>query len=850
MLGRHDEIVELIDIDGENWWQRYCRRTGLNSHSSPTTPRAKEVERSCMEILQLSGLHGAPGSNVKGLVVGSVQSGKTASMLGVVAKALDEGIDVIIVLSGRSELLQLQTLDRLRQDLDFETEEYISAKWRELLPTSPDIQLKDLYSTTTARLRAIIRNKIPVIAVVLKQPDHIRAITRFLERYSDEQQNQIRMLVLDDEVDDGSVLNMPTADNSEAGQVIPKTIATLITKISHLHPENSTAYIGYTATPQAVLLQESINPLFPTDFVYGLRAAGKSDDDINYFEPRYEGRYTGGDTFYNINLLDVHRPLGDDRDEENLNEIDVVGEEKFLLHAFQTYIISAALRFKEFSSTEQVGDFEASIRPGQTSKDASLINASCLSSMMIHPSSQKEVHRRVADKLIHVVFTPGSRSLLERRELIELKLGEEFPFVDLDMSSVFPNELVLIRVEEILKFAEKWSEFNDGLLSTFNSSMQLKELVEVWIPRVLNMTRIKIINSDSSKRPDFGSKWRIAPDLCTIFIAGNVMARGLTVEGLVTTLFYRPIGAGLEDSTMQMQRWFGYRAKHFPATSVFTHKETWKMFQEFHENDTYLKHQIASLKQGKLAASGGDIIVVGGLTGKATGKIEHSRFPLAPPPMLRFRVGDLAITRLRGKDRWAIQDFALELFSSGRDGAFAPGNKFFKNWFCAIEEIAKFKLQVGGIDGLLPLYETQDVETQDADTRNREYDLPAFLAYLKLWKCLESYSKVPGFFSTASGRPWNLTGQADLSAPDIYVMEVNGPVEVIGSSLSVSTDAGTQLFSLEQRFEGGPYQLAVGQPVLVLIRPDGIEYELEVHIPIGGPEQLRIEGIAPVKHAV
>ncbi len=49
----------------------------------------------------------------KGLVVGYVQSGKTANITGVIAKAIDAGYRLIIVMTGTIELLRSQTQRRL-----------------------------------------------------------------------------------------------------------------------------------------------------------------------------------------------------------------------------------------------------------------------------------------------------------------------------------------------------------------------------------------------------------------------------------------------------------------------------------------------------------------------------------------------------------------------------------------------------------------------------------------------------------------------------------------------------------------------------------------------------------------
>ena len=55
---------------------------------------------------------------VKGLVIGNVQSGKTANMAALMAMAADWGWNMFIVLSGTIENLRQQTQNRLLNDLN------------------------------------------------------------------------------------------------------------------------------------------------------------------------------------------------------------------------------------------------------------------------------------------------------------------------------------------------------------------------------------------------------------------------------------------------------------------------------------------------------------------------------------------------------------------------------------------------------------------------------------------------------------------------------------------------------------------------------------------------------------
>ena len=89
--------------EADSWWARYkAQLTGL------TDTARRSVEADSLYILQ-RGILAADTAKTEerssrrsrtGLVMGSVQSGKTASMLGVSALAIDNGLDIIVVLAG------------------------------------------------------------------------------------------------------------------------------------------------------------------------------------------------------------------------------------------------------------------------------------------------------------------------------------------------------------------------------------------------------------------------------------------------------------------------------------------------------------------------------------------------------------------------------------------------------------------------------------------------------------------------------------------------------------------------------------------------------------------------------
>ena len=105
--------VEISQNESSSW-QKYSKGLLRQGWSYETV---KQLEESAVSILQNMTLDSQEDGPTKGLVVGNVQSGKTANMAGVMAMAADQGFNIFIVLSGTIESLRQQTSSRLFHDL-------------------------------------------------------------------------------------------------------------------------------------------------------------------------------------------------------------------------------------------------------------------------------------------------------------------------------------------------------------------------------------------------------------------------------------------------------------------------------------------------------------------------------------------------------------------------------------------------------------------------------------------------------------------------------------------------------------------------------------------------------------
>ncbi|MEJ0003551.1 MAG: Z1 domain-containing protein [Pararobbsia sp.] len=150
--------------------------------------------------------------------------------------------------------------------------------------------------------------------------------------------------------------------------------------------------------------------------------------------------------------------------------------------------------------------------------------------------------------------------------------------------------------------------------------------------------------------------WQVPRDIYTIFVAGNVLSRGLTVEGLTTSLFARSAREPAADTQMQMQRWFGYRGAHLPFCRVFLYADQLTLFRKYHYNDVALKREILSRMDGHPAVADGVLVLQGDFFW-ATTKVDSRRIPLHPGPTPAIRLLEPPDGALYGQNVAIVQNF-------------------------------------------------------------------------------------------------------------------------------------------------------------------------------------------------
>ena len=259
----------------------------LNAKGWPEND-VRGIDEASNEVVSLMGNPTEEQFSCRGLVVGHVQSGKTANMTAVAAKALDAGYNTVIVLAGLTNKLRYQTQLRLVHDLVNRNK----LNWQVHTPNEID---RDFRAPPHGGFLSHVDKA--QLAVIKKNVSPLRELGTAVERTLPAVQRQLRILVIDDECDQASI-------NSARGELNMTAINRRIRELLSSLP--AVTYVGYTATPFANVLinpyrveGQELDDLYPRDFITALPQAdsyfgteklfGATPSDPDDIQPDEEG---------------------------------------------------------------------------------------------------------------------------------------------------------------------------------------------------------------------------------------------------------------------------------------------------------------------------------------------------------------------------------------------------------------------------------------------------------------------------------------------------------------------------------------------------------------------------------
>ena len=469
----------------------------------------------------------------RGLVVGDVQSGKTNHMASVAAKAVDAGYNLVIILAGVTDALRTQTQRRMNKDLFvYSRADPLSAKklrlchpWSRLAQHDEPAAAGEVKIDSSAAERDLSGEEW-VLAVTKKNKSTIDRLTKTLGRVSAEVRARSRVLLIDDEADSASPHAPKHRDADPAG--INKSIRRLLARFPH-H-----CYLGYTATPYAVLLAnpDDAQGFYPRDFVVALPQSPAYFGMARIFGAADDPRADGGLGWAQV-AVDP-----EDMDRFRTGEVQLP---EGLRDAMRYFLCATAAR-----AVRGQGDSS--------------------SSMLVHLSHKRVDHGaqvRVVDQELGRI-----RAALDARCETELAA----------LQQVWTREM------------KRLGDWRDGPYQPVGFDLLVPHLTEVAAA-----CRVCKENSDTPQE----AKLRYYDDTgnpvreVAIAIGGNVLSRGLTIEGLVVSYFGRRIE--LYDALSQAGRWFGYRNGYADMQRIWSTEPTFGFFRDLALVDRDVREQIAEL---------------------------------------------------------------------------------------------------------------------------------------------------------------------------------------------------------------------------------------------------------------
>lgn len=472
------------------------------------------------------------------MVVGHVQSGKTANYIGLINKAADAGYKLIIVIAGIHNNLRNQTQKRIDEGFigrnsspqftDASQLIGVAKFGSTRIPVTFTNSARDFNKQTAGQVGLGINVlSEPAVLVIKKNTSTLKNITQWLKSHSLSGAMQLvdaPMLLIDDEADNASI---DISKNTEIASRINGQIRELLSLF------HRSCYVGYTATPFANIFidpeteHEMIGAdLFPRDFIISL------DAPSNYF---------GATSIFSGDpSTSVVREITDNEDllplrHKNHHPVEELPES--LLDAIHTFVLTCAIKL---------------VRRIDVRHNSMLVNASRFTSVQSELRNVIHLHVKTLERRIRYGLNAKGDEWIQR---LESTFHEEFPGLK-----------------------ETWIEVKESL----REAISLVEVVEV-----------NSRSSDSLRYTEHeGSGYSV------IAIGGFSLSRGLTLEGLTVSYFLR--NSMMYDTLMQMGRWFGFRPDYEDLCRLWMAPEAEGWYEHITESIEELRRELRQMEKAGL----------------------------------------------------------------------------------------------------------------------------------------------------------------------------------------------------------------------------------------------------------
>lgn len=478
----------------------------------------------------------------RGLVIGHVQSGKTANYAGLITKAADAGYKFIVVIAGIHNNLRRQTQERIDEgfvgrssDPDNRSSIGVGNLGREH-PTP--VSLTTIYEDFQKKTATVLQGGLndfskPVVIVIKKNVSTLARLQEWLRDFNTSGQGgrieDVPMLMIDDEADNASI-------NTSKPNLDPTKTNRLLREILQLFKKS--CYVGYTATPFANIFidpdsyADALEDLFPKDFIYCL------DAPTSYFgaEKVFLDEDTSEQATRAINDAEDYLPL------KHKKEHDIIALPPSLLEAVNVFCIARAIR----------------VLRGQSHKHCSmLVNVSRFVAVQNTVKTMLSIHIKSMKEAVRANYAMPGDAPLRNPYMAALKKAFE---------------------KEYSVGEETWNQVRAELFDAVDS------------------VRMYVVNSKSDEALDYK---KYDNGLTAIAVGGLSLSRGVTLEGLTISYMYR--NTKMYDTLLQMGRWFGFRPGFEDLCRVWLSEESIDWYSHIAEATEELRQQVKQMRRDELS---------------------------------------------------------------------------------------------------------------------------------------------------------------------------------------------------------------------------------------------------------
>ena len=497
----------------------------------------------------------------RGLIIGDVQSGKTATYTGLICKAADAGYKVVILLTGITENLRRQTQERIDEGIvgmtlkkEGKIEKYprvgVGLDNKPIKATSVTSTLNDFVGNCNKITMSLANNSL-VLFVIKKNVSVLQRLYNWLREQNIDPIKgyvDVPMLLIDDEADNASV-------NTRRDETDPTRTNKLIRQICNLFM-NST-YVGFTATPFANVFidPDSVDAmqhadLFPEHFIYALESPSNYVGADKIFYP--EGTY-----FANLRYI------------TDIIEPDYSSEEYRDLSQNNPEILNAGAFYYKHKK-EWDGTLPVSLREA--------ILCFCIANVVRDARGQGKEPRSMLvnmSRFIHV------------QKVITEHVAEWFEKIYNDIRVNFSDDSQ--RNQHLPLFKELCSVWEKHFSQVTDITLE-RVIQKASLLKAMEKIEIKMVNGSKQSA---SLNYKDNPSLRVIAIGGLALSRGLTLEGLMVSYFYR--NTATFDVLMQMGRWFGYRRGYEDLFQIWTSHTSALWYAEVARASAELKNDIREM---------------------------------------------------------------------------------------------------------------------------------------------------------------------------------------------------------------------------------------------------------------